>query len=1032
MKKLFPILLLVALASCQDIHPDSKNIQNIQAVMNLMENPPSEYRTAPLWDWNEKINREDIVFQLKQFKAGGLGGVFIHPRPGLVTEYLSDDWNSLFAFTVKTGKELGMNVWIYDENSYPSGFAGGHVQERFPDSYQQGTGLGLLKTKNLEDTIGLRVESILQKDPDSSYQVFYRTYPKESWWYGGYPYVDLLLPGVTDTFIRATMEGYEKSFGEEFGKSVPGVFTDEPNLPAAKGPGTALRWTPDLFDRFQDRWGYSLRENLISLTEEYGDWKKVRHNYHELLLELFLDRWAIPWNAYCESNNLIWTGHYWEHGWPYPGEGYDEAAFYMYHQMPGIDMLGRELCLDGMCQQFGNIRAVRELASAANQAGATRRFSETYGGAGWQINFTELKRLVDWECVLGVNFVNQHLSYFSMQGVRKFDYPPTFSYQEPWWESHAILGDYTARICLALSSGDQINPVLVLQPNTTAWMYHADANPHKEVNRLSVRFKEFINLLEANQLEYDLGSEQVLKRFGENQANGLQINQRIYSKIVLPPGMRNLDATSLKIMEDQLSKGLDILLLSDSIDHLDGAESKAFKTLETQYPSQIKRLNAEQEEAIADWFNQQDIRIKTLEGPSNAVFHQRRQLQDAELLFLVNSSPDSPARVELNWKGRNLAEVDLLTGRIIPIDFQAQNKEISAQLILNSAGSRLLINSKKPLTKKAPIENRKEFQIPQSGPVKVTRNGANVLTIDYLDLQTQDFKVSDRYFMNAMYKLFDWSGLPTGNPWQHKIQFRQKYLEMDRFDSSTWHQIEYHFEIGSDLTSKQIEGLRMVVERPEIWAIEVNNIPLKALPGEWWLDRHFPVYAIGKLAHTGTNTIRLKAEKMSVFAEIMPVYILGDFSVYSQETGFRIQQPESLKLGSWKDQGLPFYGHQISYQQDFELDAAPAKADHWVVRIQNWRGIVGEIWVNNQQAGTLAWQSEIEVGDLLQAGKNEIRFVLTGSLKNTLGFHHKDLVGWIDGPFSWNQAPENQPAGSEYQFMEYGLYGGIELIRKND
>jgi len=106
--------------------------------------PPSEYRSAPLWVWNDRITREGISFQLEEFKNAGIGGVFVHPRPGLITEYISEDWHQLFDFTVQKGKELGLKVWIYDENSYPSGFAGGHVPAQMPDSYQHGTGLGFV------------------------------------------------------------------------------------------------------------------------------------------------------------------------------------------------------------------------------------------------------------------------------------------------------------------------------------------------------------------------------------------------------------------------------------------------------------------------------------------------------------------------------------------------------------------------------------------------------------------------------------------------------------------------------------------------------------------------------------------------------------------------------------------------------------------------------------------------------------------------------------------------------------------------
>ena len=190
-------------------------VRDSESLLSLLVNPPAEYRMAPLWDWNDKITREEIEFQMKKFKEGGLGGVFVHPRPGLVTEYLSDDWHQLFDFTVRTAEKLGMKVWIYDENSYPSGFAGGHVQARYPDSYSHGTGLGCKITADLADTAGLEIVHIQTKpsasgDVPPMHYIFHVTHPSKSWWYGGFPYVDLLYPGVTDTFMKVTMEGYTR------------------------------------------------------------------------------------------------------------------------------------------------------------------------------------------------------------------------------------------------------------------------------------------------------------------------------------------------------------------------------------------------------------------------------------------------------------------------------------------------------------------------------------------------------------------------------------------------------------------------------------------------------------------------------------------------------------------------------------------------------------------------------------------------------------------------------------------------------
>ena len=122
MKKLILIMLLGFFAgACETEKKISESPDDSYLWLKKMfADPPSEYRSAPLWDWNEQITEEGIDFQMNEFKKAGIGGVFVHPRPGLLTEYLSDEWFQLFDYTVQKGKELDMKVWIYDENSYPS------------------------------------------------------------------------------------------------------------------------------------------------------------------------------------------------------------------------------------------------------------------------------------------------------------------------------------------------------------------------------------------------------------------------------------------------------------------------------------------------------------------------------------------------------------------------------------------------------------------------------------------------------------------------------------------------------------------------------------------------------------------------------------------------------------------------------------------------------------------------------------------------------------------------------------------------
>ena len=84
------------------------------------------------------MSENQIESQLKELKSHGFGGAFVHPRPGMITDYLSEEWFDRWGFALRTAKALGMKLYIYDENSYPSGFAGGHVSAMLPDCLAEG------------------------------------------------------------------------------------------------------------------------------------------------------------------------------------------------------------------------------------------------------------------------------------------------------------------------------------------------------------------------------------------------------------------------------------------------------------------------------------------------------------------------------------------------------------------------------------------------------------------------------------------------------------------------------------------------------------------------------------------------------------------------------------------------------------------------------------------------------------------------------------------------------------------------------
>ena len=104
----------------------------------IFADPPRQYSTAPLWVWNDMLTDEQVIGTLRDLASQQVKQAFVHPRPGLMTPYLSADWFRLWKVALAEAERLDMNLWIYDENSYPSGFAGGWVPELMPESRGRG------------------------------------------------------------------------------------------------------------------------------------------------------------------------------------------------------------------------------------------------------------------------------------------------------------------------------------------------------------------------------------------------------------------------------------------------------------------------------------------------------------------------------------------------------------------------------------------------------------------------------------------------------------------------------------------------------------------------------------------------------------------------------------------------------------------------------------------------------------------------------------------------------------------------------
>jgi len=89
--------------------------------MNVKD-PCKKYRPSPFWSWNDAPSPEELSWQVREFADKGFGGYFMHSRVGLATAYLSEEWMKCIKACLETGKKVGAESWLYDEDKWPSGF----------------------------------------------------------------------------------------------------------------------------------------------------------------------------------------------------------------------------------------------------------------------------------------------------------------------------------------------------------------------------------------------------------------------------------------------------------------------------------------------------------------------------------------------------------------------------------------------------------------------------------------------------------------------------------------------------------------------------------------------------------------------------------------------------------------------------------------------------------------------------------------------------------------------------------------------
>ena len=218
-----------------------------------------------------------------------------------------------------------MLSWLYDEDTWPSGFAGGLVtknpvyRKRYLTLLHESTEFNRPILEKNEALLKGEAYHVASFDVELNAKGEIVSYKKigsdekaihEKWSFlsramdpvgrfNDQTYVDILNKDAIDKFIEITYEKYKDAVGEEFGKTVPAIFTDEPQYHLcttlkyanAKNDPFMLAWTPDAPDMFKKKYGYDITNELPELAWNLADGKvsKTRYHFYDFMSETFAE-----------------------------------------------------------------------------------------------------------------------------------------------------------------------------------------------------------------------------------------------------------------------------------------------------------------------------------------------------------------------------------------------------------------------------------------------------------------------------------------------------------------------------------------------------------------------------------------------------------------------------------------------------------------------------------------------------------------------------------------------------------------------
>ena len=905
----------------------------------LFKNPGAEYRCTPFWAWNCDLDEDLLRREIGYMKEMGMGGFHMHTRCGMSVPYLSDEFMRRIRVCVDEARRQGMLAWLYDEDKWPSGFAGGYVtkneenRQRFlvlsPNAPARAGERLLARYAVALDPAGcLKSYRRLADHENAEGRVWYalekRTEPGPWFHFNGY--VDTMNPAAIRDFIHITHDRYLETLGGDLGTVCPAIFTDEPQMPkkttlshAADLQDVLLPWTGDMEETYRAAYGESLLDRLPEIVWEQPEGiSPVRYRFFDHSTERFASAFCDQIGAWCRAHGVLMTGHM-----------MDEATLtsqtrsvgeamraYRAFTLPGVD----QLC-DG--HEFTTLK---QAASAAHQQGCPGVTSELYGVTNWDFDFKGHKLQGDWQAALGVTVRVPHLYWCSMHGESKRDYPASIGHQSAWWREYPFIENHFARVNAVMTRGKPLVRIGVIHPIESCWIaFGPDDQTGQKRAELDRRFEEITRWLLLNTLDFDFICESTLPGL-HRPGKRFTVGEMAYDAVVVPmcDTLRRTTLDALCAFRDRGGRVIFLGAAPRYVDALPCPDAEEFsKSCET-LPWDLNRLN----ESLRPV---RELRVLTGRGyPAANLVSALREDGQGRSVFIAHvmpadrRAPDRPEDYRIELKGLwQVSLCDTQTGEITPLEAEygpdrtvlfwhcwAQDSLLLRLSPAKDAGGRQN-SGESALNGSYGIRMAEEFSLAREPenerllppPDEILLGEDNVLVLDTAQWRTdggpwQEAEEMLRIGVAAKEKLgISTAAVSGAQPWALPPEKPEHTLSL---------RITFRSEIA-------LPAARLALEDAEISQVLFNGEPLAKTQDGYFTDEAIRCFRVGPV-NRGENVVEVsKPIAASICTENL--FLLGNFGVrVVGSDAALIPAPKTLAYGDWTRQGLPFYSGPLTYR----------------------------------------------------------------------------------------------------------------------